>query len=191
MESRKLEYRYTYRQISRDNRSDGEKKSEHHASSRDEVDRPKEQKVGLNKTGHKLWYVGKYQNRNGVGIVFHESIVDDVVEVQRYEDRVIRIKVVMGKDVLHVNSAYAPQVDLAHNVKQEFWDRMDDIMQTIPIMEKVIIEGDLNRHVGMSRDGYEEAHGGYGYGSRNREGESILDYAWAYDMVQPNACFQK
>ncbi|XP_071722016.1 uncharacterized protein [Rutidosis leptorrhynchoides] len=59
---------------------------------------------------------------------------------------------------------------------------MDDIMQTIPIEEKVIIGGNLNGHVGTSRDANDEAHGGYGYGSRNREGESILDFASTYDL---------
>ncbi|XP_071724739.1 uncharacterized protein [Rutidosis leptorrhynchoides] len=145
----------------------------------------------MGKAGHKLWYAGKDKNRNGVGIVVDKSIVDDVVEVQRYEDRVTCIKVRMGKDMLHIISAYVPQVGLDDNVKQEFWDKMDDIMQTIPIEEKVIIGGDLNGHVGTSRDGYEEAHGGYGYGSRNRDGESILDFVSAYDLVLPNTCFQK
>ncbi|XP_071723506.1 uncharacterized protein [Rutidosis leptorrhynchoides] len=74
----------------------------------------------VGKIGHKLWYVGKDKNRNGIGIVFNKSIVDDVIEVQRYEDRVIRIKVMMEKDVLHVISAYAPQVVLDDTVKQKF-----------------------------------------------------------------------
>ncbi|XP_071724527.1 uncharacterized protein [Rutidosis leptorrhynchoides] len=43
----------------------------------------------------------------------------------------------------------------------------------------------------MSRDVYEEAHGGYRYGSRNREGESIIDFTSAYDLALPNTCFQK
>ncbi|XP_071723507.1 uncharacterized protein [Rutidosis leptorrhynchoides] len=34
-------------------------------------------------------------------------------------------------------------------------------------------------------------NGGYGYGSKNREGESILDFVSAYDLVLPNTCFQK
>ncbi|XP_071723602.1 uncharacterized protein [Rutidosis leptorrhynchoides] len=40
-------------------------------------------------------------------------------------------------------------------------------------------------------DGYEEAHEGYGYDSRNREGESILDFASAYGLVLSNTYFQK
>ncbi|XP_071722944.1 uncharacterized protein [Rutidosis leptorrhynchoides] len=145
----------------------------------------------LGKSDHKLWYSGKYKNMNGVGIVVDKSILDDVIEVQRYGDRAFRIKLMMGKDVLHVISAYAPQVGLSDSIKQEFWDSMDVIMQSVPNGEKVIIGGDLNGHEGKDRDGYDDAHGGYVYGSRNKEGESILDFASAYDLVIPNTCFQK
>ncbi|XP_071723666.1 uncharacterized protein [Rutidosis leptorrhynchoides] len=145
----------------------------------------------LGKSGHKLWYSGKDKNRNGVGIVVDKSILDDVIEVQRYGDRAIPIKLMIGKDVLHVISVYAPQVGLSDSIKHEFWVSMDAIMQSIPNGEKVIIGGDLNGHVGKDHDGYDDAHGGYGYGSRNKEGESILDFASAYDLVIPNTCFQK
>ncbi|XP_071723796.1 potassium channel AKT1-like [Rutidosis leptorrhynchoides] len=74
----------------------------------------------LGKSGHKLWYSGKDKNKNGVGIVVYKSILDDVIEVQRYGDRVICIKLMMGKDVLHVISAYAPQVELSDSIKQDF-----------------------------------------------------------------------
>ncbi|XP_071723589.1 uncharacterized protein [Rutidosis leptorrhynchoides] len=82
----------------------------------------------LDKSGHKLWYSGKDKNRNGVGIVVDKSILDDVIEVQRYGDCAIRTKLMMGKDVLHVISSYAPQVGLSDSIKQEFWDSMDAIM---------------------------------------------------------------
>ncbi|XP_071723603.1 uncharacterized protein [Rutidosis leptorrhynchoides] len=95
----------------------------------------------LGKIRYKLWYAEKDKNRNGIRIVVDKSIVDDVVEVQKYEDRVIRIRVMMEKYVLPVISAYAPQVGIDDSVKQEFWDRMDAIMQTIPIKKKVIIGG--------------------------------------------------
>jgi hypothetical protein len=52
----------------------------------------------------------------------------------------------------------------------------------VPISEKVFIGGDLNLHVGSTRVSFHGVHGGFGYGSRNQEGEGILNFALAYDL---------
>ena len=68
---------------------------------------------------------------------------------------------------------------------------MDELIQEIPLGEKIYIGGDFNGHVGEDRVGYEIVHGGHGFGDRNDEGESILDFAMAYDFVLVNTCFKK
>jgi hypothetical protein len=35
------------------------------------------------------------------------------------------------------------------------------------------------------------AHGGFGYGSRNQEGEDVLDFATAFDLMIANTFFRK
>jgi hypothetical protein len=50
---------------------------------------------------------------------------------------------------------------------------------------------DLNGHVGSNRVGFERVHGGFGYGSRNQEGEGILNFALAYDLIVVNTLFRK
>jgi hypothetical protein len=61
----------------------------------------------------------------------------------------------------------------------------------MPISEKLFIGGDLNEHVGSTRVGFDEVHGGFGYGSRNQEGEGILNFAIAYDLIIANVLFRK
>jgi hypothetical protein len=51
--------------------------------------------------------------------------------------------------------------------------------------------GDLNRHVDSTRVGFNGIHGGFGYGSRNQEGEGILNFALAYDLIVANTLFRK
>jgi hypothetical protein len=46
-------------------------------------------------------------------------------------------------------------------------------------------------HVGSTRVGFDGVHGGFGYGSRNQEGESILKFALAYDLFVTNTLFRK
>ena len=42
---------------------------------------------------------------------------------------------------------------------------------------------DLNGHVGRSVDGYKGVYVGFGYGSRNPEGDRILEFDDATEMV--------
>jgi hypothetical protein len=65
------------------------------------------------------------------------------------------------------------------------------LVSSVSIFEKLFIGGDLNGHVGSTRVGFEGVQGGFGYGSRNQEGEGILNFALAYDIIVVNTFFIK
>ncbi|PWA60844.1 hypothetical protein CTI12_AA378710 [Artemisia annua] len=56
---------------------------------------------------------------------------------------------------------------------------------------RLIIGGDLNGHIGATADGYAGVHGGFGFGVRNDEGRSILEFATTHDLVVANSFFKK
>ncbi|KAL6502451.1 hypothetical protein OROHE_024456 [Orobanche hederae] len=141
--------------------------------------------------GYKLWYSRKDRSRNGVGIVIDKEMIDDVVEVSRKSDRIMSIRLVIGDEFLTIISAYAPQVGLDASIKQEFWEDLEEVVERIPMGEKLIIGGDLNGHVGVSRDGFESVHGGFGFEDMNEAANGILDFALAYDLGIMNTWFEK
>ena len=55
----------------------------------------------------------------------------------------------------------------------------------------IILAGDLNGHVGRSCGGYENVHGGFGFGDRNEEGDRILEAAVALELTVCNTWFRK
>jgi hypothetical protein len=59
------------------------------------------------------------------------------------------------------------------------------------ISEKLFIGEDLNGHIGSTRVDFNVVHWGFRYGSRNQEGESILNFALAYDLIVANTIFRK
>jgi hypothetical protein len=63
---------------------------------------------------------------------------------------------------------------------------LDGLVRAVPSSEKLYIGGDLNGHVGSTSAGFEVAHGGFSYGSRNHEGEDVLDFAMAFDLMIAN-----
>jgi hypothetical protein len=65
------------------------------------------------------------------------------------------------------------------------------LVSSVPVSEKLFIGGDLNGHVDSTRVGFNGVHEGFGYGSRNQEGEGILNFALAYDLIITNTLFRK
>lgn len=49
----------------------------------------------------------------------------------------------------------------------------------------------MNGHVGSVRNGFEECHGGFGYGALDDEGEDVLNFAKAYGLTLINTMFSK
>jgi hypothetical protein len=142
-------------------------------------------------TGFKLWYTVTTANKNGVGIVLDKSLKDGVVDIKRQGDKIILVKLLVGDLVFNVISAYAPQIGLNESIKREFWEQLDALVSSVPIFEKLFIGGDLNGHLGSTRVVFDGVYGGFGYGSRNQEGEGILNFVLAYDVFVTNTLFRK
>jgi hypothetical protein len=123
--------------------------------------------------------------------VIDRSLEDGVVDVRRQGDRIILVRLVVRDSALNVISAYAPQVGLSESTKRQFWEDLDSMVSTVSINEKLFIGGDLNGHVGATNVGFERVHGGFGYGSRNQEGEDVLNFTLAYDLLIANTFFRK
>uniref|UniRef100_A0A1S4BZ73 Craniofacial development protein 2-like n=1 Tax=Nicotiana tabacum TaxID=4097 RepID=A0A1S4BZ73_TOBAC len=136
--------------------------------------------------GFKLWYSGSDEGKNEVGILVDRDLRELVVEVRRVNDRLMSIKLVVGGFTVNVISAYAPQVGLDQEVKKQFWEDLDEMVRSIPHTEKLFIGGDFNGHIGASARGYDSVHDGYGFGDMNEGGNSLLDFARAFDLVIAN-----
>ena len=127
---------------------------------------------------YKLFWIGKTIGTGGVGIFLAERWVENVVNMNRVNDRIIVVKILVGKIVICVVSAYATQRSLSDSEKDEFYDELVKVTFTFSDNELVVLGGDLNGHVGKTPDGYEGAHDGNGFGLHNKEGERILEFLY-------------
>ncbi|KAK3518697.1 hypothetical protein QTP70_008580 [Hemibagrus guttatus] len=112
--------------------------------------------------GFKLFYYGVDSKRNGVGVVLEEEFVRNVLEV--------------GCEL---------------EEKERFWSELDEVMESIPMVERVVIGMDFNGHVGEGNRGDEEVMGKFGVKERNLEGQMVVDFAKRMDMGVVNTYFQK
>ncbi|KAK3552516.1 hypothetical protein QTP86_013249 [Hemibagrus guttatus] len=75
--------------------------------------------------------------------------------------------------------------------KERFWSELDEVMESIPTGERVVIGADFNGHVGEGNTGDEEVMGKFGVKERNLEGQMVVDFAKRMDMAVVNTYFQK
>ncbi|KAK3529353.1 hypothetical protein QTP70_029338, partial [Hemibagrus guttatus] len=75
--------------------------------------------------------------------------------------------------------------------KERFWSELDEVMESIPTGERVVIGADFNGHVGEGNTGDEEVMGKFGVKERNLEGQMAVDFAKRMDMAVVNTYFQK
>ena len=97
----------------------------------------------------------------------------------------IVIKVLVQKIFI---SVYASQHGLDDSRKDDFYDSIINSVRTLGEKE---IAGYFNGHVKSNPETYEEQHGGYGYGVRNKDGDRILEFCANKNMTVGNALFKK
>ncbi|KAK3531325.1 hypothetical protein QTP70_018125 [Hemibagrus guttatus] len=109
----------------------------------------------------------------------------------RVSDRVMNLKLEIEGVMLNVVSGYAPQVGCELEEKERFWSELDEVMESIPTGERVVIGADFNGHVGEGNRGNEEVMGKFGVKEKNLEGQMIVGFAKRMDMAVVNTYFQK
>ncbi|XP_047264171.1 uncharacterized protein LOC124896619 [Capsicum annuum] len=82
-------------------------------------------------------------------------------------------------------------VGLEEEVKARFWEALDEVMRSLPSLEKIVIAGDFNGYIGVLPGGYDNVHGGFAFGDRNDEGAALSDFAGAFGLVVVNSTFLK
>ena len=66
-------------------------------------------------------------------------------------DRVMSIKLVVGKHMLNIISAYAPRTGCSQEEREHLYEEMESLLRQIPGQEEMWIGADLNGHVGGTR----------------------------------------
>ncbi|MCJ8747404.1 hypothetical protein PDJAM_G00153150 [Pangasius djambal] len=115
----------------------------------------------------------------------------NVLEVKRVSDRVMSLKLEIEGVMLNAVSGYAPQVGCELEEKERFWTELDEVVESIPTGERVVIGADFNGHVDEGNTGDEEVMGKFGVKEKNLEGQMVVDFAKRMDMAVVNTYFQK
>ena len=141
--------------------------------------------------GCKLFYNRVDGRKNGIGIVLREKLVESVLEVKWVSDRLMTMKLEVKGSIPNIVSRYAPQVNNSMEEKNDFWEDLDGLIESISKEERIVLGADLNKHVGKGNIGDEEIMGRHGAGTRNKEGSVVVDFGKRMDLAIVNTYFKK
>ncbi|XP_049947889.1 uncharacterized protein LOC126456178 [Schistocerca serialis cubense] len=139
---------------------------------------------------YKLMYKGIRGSTSGVGIIESSKLDNNISEVQRYNDHVMKIVYITDGRKIHFFSAYAPQTSQATSIKDAFWRMLDAKTAEVPPEDYIIITGDLNWHIWCRKEEH-TAHSGHGFGEKDDEDQHILDFSEAHNLAIANTWFKK
>ena len=176
-----LKYWYDDWKGKRAGRYDAAKECRHIVPTRTKWKGSKAKKIG---GGCKIFYNGADGRKNGIGIAMREKLAESVLEVKRVSDRLMAMKLEVNGSILNIVSAYAPQVNNSMEEKNNFWEDLDGLIESISKEERIVLGADLNGHVGEGNIGDEEIMGRYGAGTRNKEGSMVvvLGKGWIWQL---------
>ena len=100
----------------------------------------------------RVWIVG----------LLSKELMYSLTSVSRTNNRVTSVKLGISDTVVNVIGVYAPQVGCEDEEKETFWRQMNQELRAIPEGERVIVRGDVNGHVRISRVAIERIYVGWG-----------------------------
>ncbi|EYC40571.1 hypothetical protein Y032_0606g582 [Ancylostoma ceylanicum] len=102
----------------------------------------------------------------------------------------MKVLITTAEQHLHFFSAYSPHTGCCDRVKNDFWMLLEGKTTEIHLEDAIVVAGDLNGHVGATKDGY-RCHRGFEYVTRNEDGGRSLEYADYHNLATMNTEFRK
>ena len=106
-------------------------------------------------------------------------------------NRLMAMKLEVNGSILNIVSAYAPQVNNSLEEKNDFWEDLDGLIESVSNEERIVLVADFNGHVGEGNTRDEKIMGRYGAGTKNKEGSMVLDFGKRMDLAIVNTYFKK
>ena len=113
----------------------------------------------------------------GVAFMLSRSAQSALIGWEAHGPRIITASFRTKKKKIKMNviQCYAPTNDSDEENKDQFYNRLQTIIDKCPVKDVNILMGDFNAKIGKDNTGYEEVMGKHGLGEINENGERFAD----------------
>ncbi|XP_043922942.1 uncharacterized protein LOC122798228, partial [Protopterus annectens] len=146
-------------------------------------------------TGELLLYSGHEDSEalhsQGVGLMLAKQAQRALIGWEAHGPRIITasFRTKKKKIVMNVVQCYVPTNDSEEGDKDQFYERLQQILETYTDKDLTILMGDINAKVGSSNIGYEQIMGTHALGTINENGERFVDLCALNNLVIGGSIF--
>ena len=120
-----------------------------------------------------------------------EELAESVLEVKSVPHRLMAMKLEVKGSILNIVSTYAPKANNSMEEKNDFWQDLDGLIESISKQERIVLGADLNKYVGEGNIGEEEIMERYSAGMKNKKELMIVEFAKRMDLAIVNTYFKR
>ena len=141
--------------------------------------------------GETIIYSGREDDihRAGVGILMSQDATGALIEWTPVSERIIQARFHSRHIKLTVIHVYAPTEDADEETKDEFYARLQEVLDKRNKHDMLVITRDMNAKVGEENANYERVMGKHGLGVRNGNGENLCDMCDMNELVITGTLF--
>ena len=146
--------------------------------------------------GYTFYCIGKPENAprlSGVGFAIRTQLARQLDSLPRgINDRLMTLRLKLQKDCyVTIISAYAPTMTNPEEVKEAFYEELDQLISSVDHRDKLIVLGDFNARVGVDYTLWPNVLGRHGTGKCNSNGLMLLSLCTQHELTITNTLFQQ
>ena len=129
----------------------------------------------------------------GVGFAIKSSIVRKLEFLPKGINSrlmLLRLNLPYGQSATLI-SAYAPTLPASDAFKEEIYEELTNVIDSVPRRDKLFLLGDFNAHVGQNYTSWCKVIGPHGVERKNANGTLLLSTCSQYNLVITNTIFQQ
>ena len=133
------------------------------------------------------------QHLHGVGLAIKNTLLPRLTETPvGISERLMTLRIPLVKNrFATLLSAYAPTLPSESEVKDSFYQSLDEALRRIPKNDKIFLLGDFNARVGQNSRIWSGVIGMHGVGQVNSNGMRLLTLCSEHNLTITNTIFQQ
>ena len=128
--------------------------------------------------GHTVYFSGNEKGgKKGVAFIANQHTAKRVLGYNPINDRLISLRLQAKPINITIIQVYAPTSSATDDVMDEFYNQLQDTLDTASKRDAVFVIGDFNAKIGAGHCHEEEKAviGKFGLGERNKRGDNLVD----------------
>ena len=125
--------------------------------------------------------------KSGVAILIKNKWIRKVTDVEYIDDRIMKVVINIFGQIIVIFGVYAINDDATIDIKESFFEKLDEEVGKVNSNHEVIIIGDLNSRVGKLDD---DVVGRFGEETKNDNGNRLINLCREQEYVIANTKFQ-